>query len=284
MEKRAELIAELSKQKAFCFDTETTGLDVRSADLIAIAFSFKAHEGYLVSFPDNRKEAEAVLGEFAVLFNQEKILKIGHNLKYDLSILKWHGVSVAGSMFDTMIAHFLCEPEQRHTMDYIAEAYLGYSPISITSLIGEKGKEQKSMRDVPLNKLTEYAVEDADITFQLYKKLEPVLKEKGQDQVFYTVEMPLIPVLTDMEHAGIALDTATLADFSIELEKAIVGYRATIFELADEEFNLNSPKQLGEVLFEKMKLIEKPKKPKPGNSLPTNKCCKRSRPTMKSYA
>ena len=263
-EKRKKLIQTLAKQKAFCFDTETTSLDVRTAELIAIAFSFQAQSGYLVTFPDNRRQAIAVLEEFQALFADETILKIGHNLKYDLSVLRWHAMQVAGPMFDTMIAHFLTEPEQRHTMDYMAEAYLGYSPIPITRLIGEKGKEQKSMRDVPIAELKEYAVEDADITFQLYEKMEPLLKEKGQAQVFYDVEMPLVPVLVEMEHEGIALDTNTLADFSVELEKMIEGYRHRIFELAGEEFNTNSPKQLGEILFDKMKLVEKPKKTKTG--------------------
>lgn len=261
---RAELIARLSQLNSFCFDTETTGLDSKSARLIGIAFSFEAHTGFYVALNGDSKEIQATLEEFRPLLEDESIEKVGHNLKYDLSVLKWHGFEVRGKLFDTMLAHSLIEADQRHGMDYLAEVYLGYSPIPISKLIGEKGADQMSMALVPLEELAEYATEDADVTWQLRAKLEPLLKESGQARVYYEIEAPLAPVLVAMEHEGVRIDAEALAEFSIELGEHIERYRAEIYELAGVEFNLNSPKQLGEILFDKLKLSDKPKKTKTG--------------------
>ena len=261
---RAELIAKLSKLNSFCFDTETTGLDCKSARLVGISFSFEAHQGFYVALCGDSKEIAATLEEFRPLLEDESIEKVGHNLKYDLSVLKWHGFEVRGKLFDTMLVHSLIEADQRHGMDYLAEVYLGYSPIPISKLIGEKGSDQMSMALVPLEELAAYATEDADITWQLRAKLEPLLKESGQERVYYDVEAPLVPVLVDMEHEGVRIDAEALAGFSVELGEHIERYRAEIHELAGVEFNLNSPKQLGEILFDKLKLSDKPKKTKTG--------------------
>lgn len=261
---RAELIARLSKLKSFCFDTETTGLDCKSARLIGLAFSFEPHKGFYVALNGDSKEIQATLEEFRPLLEDESIEKVGHNLKYDLSVLKWHGFEVRGKLFDTMLAHSLIEADQRHGMDYLAEVYLGYSPIPISKLIGEKGADQMSMALVPLEELAEYATEDADVTWQLRAKLEPLLKESGQARVYYEIEAPLVSVLVAMEHEGVRIDAEALAEFSIELGEHIERYRTEIYELAGVEFNLNSPKQLGEILFDKLKLSDKPKKTKTG--------------------
>ena len=259
---RAELIGKLKKLKSFCFDTETTNVDSKQARLIGIAFSWKAHTGCYVAVPEG--EAKGILEEFRAVFEDEGIEKVGHNLKYDLSVLKWHGVEVRGKLFDTMIAHSLIEPEMRHGMDYVSEVYLGYSPVPITRLIGEEKSKQLNMADVPVAKVAEYAAEDADVTWQLREKLEPLLKEKAQERVFYEVEAPLIPVLTDMEYEGIKVDAAALAEFAVQLSKEMADHEKTIYRLAGTEFNLNSPRQLGEILFDMLKIADKPKKTKTG--------------------
>ncbi len=260
---RKKLVKMLSALKAFCFDTETTDLDVKAARLVGIAFSFKAHTGYYVAVPQEEKEAAAVLEDLRPVFENEQIEKAGHNLKYDVSVLRWHGVTVRGKLFDTMVAHSLIEPDMRHGMDYLSEVYLGYTPIPITRLIGEEKSTQKSMADVAPELVAEYAAEDADVTWQLREKLEPMLKEKGQEKVFYEIESPLLPVLVDMESEGVRLDAGALAEFSQQLGKEIAGQEGTIYQLAGTKFNLNSPKQLGQILFDVLKLPA-PKKTRTG--------------------
>ncbi len=261
---RKKLIKKLSGLKSFCFDTETTGLDVKEARLLGIAFSFAEHTGYYAAMPPNAKEAAAVLEEFRPVLEDENIEKVGHNLKYDLSVLKWHGVTVGGKLFDTMIAHSLVEPELRHGMDYLSEIYLGYTPVPITKLIGDEKGEQISMADVAPAMVAEYAAEDADVTWQLRAKLEPLLKEKGQERVFYEIESPLIPVLVDMEYEGVRVDAAALEEFAAQLSKEILGHETTIYQLAGTKFNLNSPRQLGQILFDVLKIGGVRKKTKTG--------------------
>ncbi len=255
-EKLAAMIAVLSAAPAFCFDTETDGLDPKDARLLGIAFSCETGTGYYVPWND---PASGIREQVSALLSSPA-LKIGHNLKFDLAILQTHGLAVAGPFFDTMIAHALIEPDQRHGMDYLSERLLGYSPISITALIGPKGPAQRRMSDVPVTDVARYAAEDADVTWQLREKLLPMLQETGQEKVFHEVEMPVLPTLTAMELEGIRVDAAVLADFSVHLAKEMAAAEADIQRLAGREFNVNSNKQLGEVLFNELKLIEKPKK------------------------
>ena len=210
---RADLIKQLKAQERFCFDTETTGLDPRSALPLGIAFSFKPHTGYYVVCGTEEGEAMSILEEFRNVLQDPSITKIGHNLKYDLTLLRWHGLEVGGELFDTMLAHSMKEPEMRHGLDYLAKLYLGYVPISITTLIGEKGSEQKNMRDVDVELVSEYACEDADVTLQVADAIRPDIDTRGVGQVCYEVECPLIPVLVEMEFQGIRLDTEALAQF-----------------------------------------------------------------------
>lgn len=263
-EKIKKLVAQLEKQKSFCFDTETTGLDVNLAELVGMSFSFNAHEAYYVPVPHNYDDAHKIVNEFKPVFENEKIEKTGQNIKYDLSVLKWYDVEVKGKLFDTMIAHFLIQPDMRHNMDVLAETYLNYAPVSIEKLIGKKGKDQLSMRDVPVEQIAEYAAEDADITLQLKEKFEPKLKETGVQKLFDEVEIPLIPVLASMEAEGIRLDKEALHTLSKALEKDIIVVENEIQEMAGTKFNVSSPRQVGEVLFEKMKIMEKPPKTKTG--------------------
>jgi len=275
---RKKLAAQLAKLTSFCFDTETTGLDPQTAIIIGISFSWAAHQGVYVQLTDRqlreadlfaqneeaamRQDALKALEDFRAVLADEGIAKTGHNLKFDLGILHWHGLHVGGPLFDTMLAHSLLEPDQRHGMDYLSEVYLGYTPISIKALIGEKKNE--NMANVPLERLAEYAAEDADVTWQLRGKFEPMLKERGLERVFYEIEAPLLPVIVDMEAEGIQIDAGALAEFSRQLEKQMVVLEARIHQLAGEAFNLNSPKQLGTVLYEKLKLVENPKKTRTG--------------------
>lgn len=263
-EKRQELIFNLSKQTAVCFDTETTGIDAHNVELVGMSFSWKAHEGYYVTIPENFHEAQKVVGEFKTIFDDEKITKIGQNIKYDMSVLKWYDIELKGKLFDTMVAHFLIQPEMRHNMNVLAESYLNYSPVSIETLIGKKGKEQQSMRNVPVDLLVDYAAEDADITFQLKKKFEPMLQQAHVAKLFEEVEVPLIQVLSDMESEGIRLDTHTLKQISTNLEKDIVDVESQIQKQAGTSFNISSPKQVGEILFDVLKITDKPKKTKTG--------------------
>jgi DNA polymerase-1 len=261
---RAKLIQNLQNLKCFCFDTETTGLDPKQARLVGLAFSFAPHTGYYVPVPQDATEAKAILDEFRPVLESEGIEKVGHNLKFDLSVLKWQGISVGGKLFDTMVAHSLIEPEMRHGMDYLSEVYLGYTPVPITKLIGDAKSDQINMADVPVAKVAEYSAEDADVTWQLRTALEPLLKERGQERVFYEVESPLIPVLVDMEFEGIKVDAAALADFAAQLSKEMDESEKAVYRLAGTTFNLNSPRQLGQVLFDLLKIGDAPKKTKTG--------------------
>ncbi len=261
---RSDLVKKLAASKAFCFDTETTSIDPKEADLIGMAFCFEEFSAYYVEMPDDRVRCRRVLEEFRRVFENPAIEKVGHNLKFDVLVLRWHGIRVAGRFFDTMLAHSLCEPEMRHRMDYLAEVILGYRPISIESLIGEKKKDQLTLRDVSREKVAEYAAEDADVTWQLRARLEPLLRKKGQERVFYDIENPLLPVLADMEFEGVRVDLASLEEASVVLSKEIASAEADIFRMAGESFNLNSPKRLGEILFDVLKIAEKPKKTKTG--------------------
>ena len=261
---RKLLLKKLQQQPSVCFDTETTGLKALEVELIGISFSWETGKGYYVSFPDDQSETLAVLEEFRSFFENKSIEKIGHNLKYDIKVLSNYGMPVKGPLFDTMIAHYLINPDMRHGMDILAETYLNYQPVSITKLIGKKGKNQLSMRDIPLNDQTEYAVEDADITLQLKKHFIEELKKGNVIKLFNEIELPLVSVLTAMEIEGINLNTNFLNELSIELTNDINRLEKTIFDQAGEEFNIASPKQLGVVLFENMKLVDKPKKTKTG--------------------
>jgi DNA polymerase-1 len=252
-EKRAALVRELLAQPSFCFDSETTGLDVKRCGLVGLAFSWQEHKGYYVPVSGVRDKALALLDEFRPVFESESE-KIGHNLKYDLGVLRWHGVEVKGPFFDTMLATALVEPEGRRGMDHLAQTLLDYKPISISELIGEKGDEQLSMQLVPLDQVVEYAVEDADITWQLAGILREKIEEVGQHRVFYEIECPLLPVLVEMEYEGIHMETGVLEGLSVLFQKEIEHTAARIYELAGEEFNLNSGQQLGALLFDKLEL------------------------------
>ncbi|MBI2281869.1 MAG: DNA polymerase I [Bacteroidetes bacterium] len=262
-QKRTALIKQLVVQKSFCFDTETTGLNPFEADLVGMSFAFKPHEAFYIPFPENQLETTQILREFVPLFENDKIEKIGQNIKYDINVLYKYSIHVKGKLFDTMIAHFLLQPDMRHNMDLLAEAYLGYKPVSIETLIGKKGKGQLNMRDVPIEKIVEYAAEDADITLQLKNYFEPKFSKEIKE-VFEKVEAPLISVLAAMENEGIKLDVEALKGFSKELEISGANLEKNILELAGTKFNIDSPKQLGEVLFEYLKIIDKPKKTKTG--------------------
>ncbi|WP_419213751.1 DNA polymerase I [Maribacter sp. X9] len=254
----------LMKQTSVCFDTETTGLDPLTAELVGIAFSWEATKGFYIPFPDDKEEAQKLIEELRPFFEAEEIEKIGQNLKYDIKVLNKYHINVKGKLFDTMLAHYLINPDMRHNMDVLAETYLNYTPVSITELIGKKGKNQMNMREVPLEKQTEYAVEDADITFQLAQHFRPELKEANTEKLFEDIEIPLLRVLADMELEGINLDEEFLKSLSSDLNNDIAALEKKIYDAAGEEFNIGSPKQLGEILFDKLKLVDKPKKTKTG--------------------
>ena len=261
---RELLLQTMQRQKSVCFDTETTGLDAVSASLIGIAFSWQAHTGYYVPIPDDADARKAILDSLIPFFEDEAIEKVGQNLKYDLKVMQQHGISVKGKLFDTMLAHYIINPDMRHNMDVLAETYLGYHPKPITDLIGKKGKNQGSMRNVPIDQQTEYAAEDADITWQLKEHFEKELGKNEQRALLDNVELPLVRVLAAMELAGISIDLPYLNDMSNVLKQEATALEQRIFEKAGETFNLASPKQLGPVLFDKLKLVEKPKKTKTG--------------------
>jgi len=263
-EKRAILIDELSKQTSFCFDTETTALDIFEAQILGLAISFKETEAYYVNMPEKEEEIKQVLKEFEGIFLDEKIEKIAHNFKYDFLILKKYGLDVKGNIFDTMLAHYLVQPDMKHKMDILSEYYLGYKPVPIENLIGKKGKKQGNMKDVSIDLVKDYAAEDADITFRLKAILKKELEENKLTELYNTIEAPLIKVLANMEFEGIRLDSETLHDFSKELLLEITELEKGIIELAGEEFNIDSPKQLGDILFDKLKIVEKAKKTKTG--------------------
>lgn len=245
-------------------DTETTSTNPIDAELVGLSFSVEEKKAFYVAVPDNREEAKKIVNIFKPLYENPEILKIGQNLKYDLEVLHNYGVSLAGPMFDTMIAHYLIQPELRHNMDYMAETLLHYRTIHIEELIGERGRNQRNMRDLKPAEVYEYAAEDADITLRLYNVLLPKLKECGAEQLFYEIEMPLMPVLAEMELNGIRIDTESLAETSSILTSRMRQLETQIYEAAGEEFNIASPKQVGEILFGKMKIVDKPKKTKTG--------------------
>jgi len=252
-EKRKDLIQQLSGLAAFCFDVETTGLDVKRCGLVGIAFSWEAHGGFYVPMPAERAKALALLEEFRPVF-EGSAEKVGHNLKYDLGVLRWHGTIVSGPFFDTMLAAALIDPDGRRGMDHLAQTLLNYQPIVISELIGEKGDEQLGMNLVPLDEIAEYAVEDADITWQLAELFRENIEEMGQRRVFYEIECPLIPVLVEMEHEGVRMESEVLDAMARDFQDHIEETAARIYELAGEQFNLNSGQQLGSILFEKMEL------------------------------
>ncbi len=256
------LINKLKESSKFCFDTETTGLDNADMELVGIAFSIKSGEAFYVPFPEDQKEARELAGAFKEVFANPDIEKTGQNLKFDIGVLKHYGVEVKGKLFDTMLAHYLLQPDMRHNMDVMAETYLEYKPVSIEHLIGKKGKSQKSMRGVPLDTITAYACEDADVTVQLRNIFQPMLKEQQLDKLFEEIETPLTAVLADMENEGVKIDKEALDDYSKVLTTDILKVEAEIYELAGSTFNIGSPKQLGEVLFDRLKIVAKAKRTK----------------------
>ncbi len=255
------LIQKLAASDTIGFKAETSGADAKEARLEGLAFSLQPHGAFYVPLPTDSAQASQTLEQFRPIFESERIAKIGHNLKFDMSVLKWRGVSLQGKLFDAMVAHSLIEPDMRHTLEYLSEVYLGFS---LGKLVEAGEQEQLSLGDVASEKIAERAMEAADIALQLRAVLEPLLKEKGQERVFYEIESPLIPVLVDMEREGIKVDSAALADFATQLSKQMAELEKTICQTANREFNLNSPRQLGEVLFEVLKICEKPKKTKTG--------------------
>ena len=260
----SNLISVLNSNSEFCFDTETTSLDTIEAEIVGLSFAVKANEAYYVPAPSNRAEAQALIDLFKPLFLDSSKILIGQNIKYDLQVLKNYGIEIKNKLWDTMVAHFLFMPEMRHNMNVLAETYLDYSPISIEELIGKKGKEQMSMREVPLDIITNYAAEDADVTLKLKHAFEPKVKESGTEKLFHEVELPLIEALAGMEREGINVDVQGLNEFSAQLQEDITKVDAEIQALAGTKFNISSPKQVGEILFEYLKIIDKPKKTKTG--------------------
>ena len=248
------LVQNLLNQTSVCFDTETTGLDALNSELVGLAFSWEKGKGFYVPFPENQEEAQILIDKFKPFFENESIQKVGQNIKYDLKILSRYHIEVKGNLFDTMIAHYLINPDMRHNMDVLSETYLKYSPKSITELIGKKGKNQGNMRDIPLDDIKEYAVEDADVTIQLKNHFLPILEKVGTKKLYDEIEIPLVPVLADMEKEGINLDVDFLKKMSVEMTAESKALEQKIYETAGETFNLASPKQLGDVLFDKMKI------------------------------
>ena len=263
-EERKELLDILLKQAQVCFDTETTDIDAMHADLVGMSFSYRAREAFYVAVPADFEAAKSIVHEFAPFFQSEQIEKIAHNIKYDLKVLHRYAMEVATPTFDTMIAHYLINPESKQSMDFLSEFYLKYKPISIETLIGKKGKGQGNMRDLKPEEVSDYACEDADVTFQLKQLFEPEIQKEHLKDLFYKIEMPLVDVLKNMEQEGIAIDVKGLKEYSTELEKTLVDLDARIKEEAGVTFNIDSPKQLGEVLFDHLKIDPKAKKTKTG--------------------
>jgi DNA polymerase-1 len=254
-EARADLVKKLAAVESFCFDTETTAIDPNEAELVGIAFAIQTHEAYYVPTPADYDEACRILSEFKEVLENPNIEKVGQNLKYDIVVLRWHGVNVQGKLFDTMLAHYLMEPELRHNLNYLSENYLNYTPVSIESLIGKKGKNQGTMRDVPVEQVSNYACEDADLTLRLKEHFAPQLAEEQELQLLFdTMETPLVYVLADLEYNGVNVDVDFLNDYSKDLEVALVELQDSIYEQAGTEFNIGSPKQVGEVLFDHLKI------------------------------
>ena len=261
-EARKDIIRSLKKEKTFCFDTETTGLDPNNSELVGISFSIKPHEAYYIPLPENYHETELILQEFRPVLEDDRIEKVGQNIKFDIAVLKWYDIHVKTPMFDTMLAHYLIQPDMRHNMDYLSEIYLKYKPVSIESLIGKKGSGQLSMRTVDTETIKEYAAEDADVTLQLKTVFEPMLAESDTRKLFDEIEIPLIPVLASMEKEGVRIDAPVLNEYSGELEKEVLIIQEEVFKLAGTTFNISSPKQLGEILYDRLKIVEKPKQTK----------------------
>jgi DNA polymerase-1 len=259
-----KLVAELKKQDEICFDTETTGIDANEAELVGLSFCVNPGEAYYIPCPADQKKTKEVLAHFEPLFADKKKTWIGQNIKYDMLVLKWYGIEITGNLFDTMLAHYVIEPDGKRGMDDLSAKYLGYEPVHIEELIGKKGKNQGNMRDVELDKIKDYAAEDADITLQLKNVFWPLLKKKEVEKVFYEVENPLVKVLADMEYEGVRIDEEFLKDYSKELEKDAKKAEESVYKQAGVRFNLASPKQLGEVLFDKLKLDPSAKKTKTG--------------------
>jgi DNA polymerase I len=259
-----DLATKLAEQSEICFDTETTHVEPTQAELVGMSFAISASEAYYVPVPEGKAAAQAIVEIFRAVLEDEKVVKIGQNLKYDLIVLKWYDVEVAGAIFDTMIAHYLLEPEKRHGMDYLAETYLSYSPVSIEELIGKKGKGQVTMREVPVEQVKEYAAEDADVTLQLKQFFAPRLEEGGVQKLFDTIEAPLVRVLADLEYEGVRIDSNYLAEYSKELDVNIAAAETAVYEKAGTKFNIGSPKQVGEVLFDQLKIPYKGAKTKTG--------------------
>ena len=263
-EERKELLEILLKHAQVCFDTETTDIDALHADLVGFSFSYKAREAFYVPVPADFEQAKKIVEEFKPFFEDPSIEKIAHNIKYDLKVLQRYGIEVVEPLFDTMIAHYLINPEAKQSMDFLATYYLNYQPVSIETLIGKKGKGQGNMRDLKPEEICDYACEDADITFQLKQLFEPEIQKPHLSALFYEMEMPLVKVLKDMEFEGISIDVPVLIDYSKELDETLIRLDAEIKTAAGEAFNIDSPKQLGEVLFEKLKISSKAKKTKTG--------------------
>lgn len=259
-----DLAKMLAGQKSFCFDTETTGIDANNCELVGLSFAVKPGEAWYVPVPDDKDAAQQVVDTFKPVLEDEKIAKTGQNIKYDILVLKWYNVQVQGSLFDTMLAHYILDPESRHSMDRLAESYLGYTPVSIETLIGKKGRNQGSMRDVSLEKIKEYAAEDADITLQLQEKFAPLIKDNQQEKLFHEIETPLVYALAEMEYEGVLVDKDFLAEYSNELGADILELRDKIYQSAGVEFNIDSPKQLSEILFTHLAIPYKGKKTKTG--------------------
>jgi DNA polymerase-1 len=259
-----KLVADLKKYDEICFDTETTGIDANDAELVGLSFSIKPGEAWYIPCPADQNKTKEILSYFESLFGDKKKIWIGQNIKYDMLVLKWYGVEIAGKLFDTMLAHYVIEPDGKRGMDLLSAKYLGYEPVHIEELIGKKGKTQGNMRDVELEKIKDYAAEDADITLQLKNIFVPLLKSKEVEKVFSEVENPLVKVLADMEYEGIRVDIDFLADYSKQLEKEAKTAEESVYKQAGVRFNLASPKQLGEVLFDKLKLDPSAKKTKTG--------------------
>jgi len=264
IEKRTSLVRLLNEHSSFCFDTETTGLDANNCELVGLSFSVSKGTAWYVPLPADQSECRIILSEFKSLLENPLISKSGQNIKYDILVLKWYGINIQGELFDTMLAHYLIDPDSRHNMDLLAENYLNYSPISISTLIGNKGKNQGNMRDADLEKVKEYAAEDADITLQLKTEFEPILKSANAWKLAQEIENPLIYVLADIEHEGVRIDQEALLEFSKILDIDIRAFESTIYEKAGVKFNIASPKQLGEVLFDKLHLDPQAKKTKTG--------------------
>ena len=259
-----KLAEQLSQQAYFCFDTETTGLDANDCELVGLSFAIKPGEAWYIPMPQDQTESRTRLHAFKAVLENKNILKVGQNIKYDMLVLSWYDIQIQGELFDTMLAHYLLNPDSRHGMDLLSETFLNYTPISITTLIGAKGKKQGSMRDVELEKIKEYAAEDSDITLQLKEVFEPLLKAVNADKLAKEIENPLIYVLSEMEHEGVKIDQNALGEFSALLDTDIKALEKSIYEKAGVKFNIASPKQLGEVLFDKLHLDPKAKKTKTG--------------------